>query len=122
MESVSPDVKAKILAENDAIERDWIVESILFYDNSGVESPMTGDTKLFTPDPADCGAAGEDIQFIVSKLSEWSTRFELTWTLEIAGVDLGQINAGAPDPKIIDTALALISVGDMDFDDPYAFL
>jgi hypothetical protein len=121
IESVSPEVKSTVRAEAESFERNWIGESILFYDKPSSESPIMGDTKLFTADPADCDAAGADAQFIIERLCEWSNRFSLAWTLEIAGVELGPIEAGQADPKIFSTAQALISMGDMDFSDAESF-
>ena len=119
---LSPAIKEQILTDVNSIERDWIVESIVFFDDSSQTTPMTGDTKLFTPDPADCAAAGADAQFIIEKLSEWSRRHQISWSLNIAGADLGLVDGEEVDPKILATVQGLLSMGAMDFDDPDSFL
>ncbi len=119
---VGVELKQRIHAEARAIERDWVAESILFYDRVDAAGPLTGDTKLFTPDPADAPRAGEDARVIVDRLCAWSEEHGLTWSLNMAGADIGEIADGRADPKIMTVIEGLIGMGDVDFSDPDAFV
>ena len=112
-ERVPLETKRLIRHEAGTIERSWAVESISFFDDPLSDDPVAGDTKLFSPDPADCPAAADDARFIVDRLQDWSRRFQLSWTLSMAEVEVGEVSAEQVDEGILAIIAGLLEVGEM---------
>lgn len=112
IEPVSKDVRECILKElEQTVKRhDWWCEPMWFSKPKGENDKLVGWNKLFLvsgytssdgsfielddADDADEQMARRDAVFILRQLCTWSQKYGVSWSLEIADVDLGTIVAG----------------------------
>ena len=111
---IPQEAKASILAELPSVvaSHEWWSESMNLFDVPGYS--LFGSTKLFIPGgytdqegqvkevspEKDAFMAERDAQKIIETLSDWSERFQLTWTLEAGGGHVGRITNGQPDSGV----------------------
>src|SRR4051794_33114908 len=94
-EPVPTEVRTAILAEADEVRRHWrTTERISFFQVSGSEDRLNGDSKVFPDAIAEyTPVLGEpsDARFIIDKLAGWSARFKISWTITAQGANVGEI-------------------------------
>jgi hypothetical protein len=116
IEPVSARVKAAILADVKRIngQRRWWCEGLIFYEERKRTRHLTGDTKLFFPagytdGDADAGLTEvdsdddlfmgfRDAAFILRQLMRWSEERGVSWSLDMAGAEVGTVGGGKVEP------------------------
>lgn len=114
------EVKAIVAATREPDNQPWLLcEPINFLEMPGYEDRLHGASKLnLLPDPTEKAEAENydtdrnDLEFLLDKLCELSTRFQVDWTLQIEGSEIGEIVGGVCDPAARDAVEALASVAD----------
>jgi hypothetical protein len=114
------EVRAIVAATREPNNQPWLLcEPINFFEMPGFENKLFGASKLnLMPDPAEkaeaesCDTDKNDLEFLLDKLCEISTRFGVNWTIQVEGAELGAIDNGVCDQSVREAVEAMASVAD----------
>lgn len=113
-------VKAIVASSQEPNNQPWLLcESIHFLDMPGYGRQLFGASKLnLMPDPTEREEAAayqagkNDLEFLLDKLCEISSKQGVDWTIQLEGAEVGSIIDGTPDPEVRDAIEAMASLAD----------
>jgi hypothetical protein len=117
-EPVARPVATQIVAATEPLlsSYDWWAEP-LNLDIRPADQRLAGSTRIRlsgyglvdVPDEEEALMVCKDTNFIISRLSEWSAKYKVSWHLSELGMDVGSIVNGKPSSKLSGYVMALCS-------------
>ena len=118
IEPVSKPVAVQVVAETEPLweSYDWWAEGIYLAQRKS-DSRLEGSTRIRlggygdveVPEKEEALMVCKDTSFVVSKLSQWSAKYNVSWKLSELDSEVGRIVGGKPSPNLTNYISSLCS-------------